>query len=285
MANETFQYFRDSNGQLWSISVNPDGSLTTTEVSTGTPTPGGGTPIGTLTAGDILDACIRDAQILSTNRVALMDYLNRVIHRVLRESQWIFLKSQPQQFTTVPGVQSYYIGLGPVPDGVTDTGLLLGDVQNILIDEVFDVTNKRQIFPDSPSLVYTALLADPPKTFQYDITNSGVFNILPVGANAKPAVIQFRYMKTRNKVSQPTDILQIPNDYQDLLIAGVNMFFTMYMDHDPSYAKSSLWAGLFKEGIRSMRKEMNLNFRNTDFISPDSATQATPFRIDFPIFS
>jgi hypothetical protein len=285
MSTTTFQYFRDASGQLWSISVNPDGSLTTTEVNTGSPSPGGGTPIGTLVAGDILDACIRDAQILSNNRVALMDYLNRVIHRVLRESQWIFLKSQPQQFDTIPGVTSYYIGLGPVPNFCTDTGLLLGDVQNILVDEVFDITNKRQLMPDSPSLIYTSLLDDPPKTFQYDNTWSGVLNILPVGANAQPSTIQFRYMKTRNKVSQPTDILQIPNDYQDLLIAGVNMYFTMYMDHDPSYAKTTMWSNLFKDGIRSMRKELNLNFRATDFISPDTVTQGQPYRIDFPLFS
>lgn len=273
MATPTFQYFRDSSNQLWSISVNPDGSLTTTEVTSGTPSPGGGTPIGDLVAGDILCAVKRDAQLLTTNNVALLDYLDRICQRILRETQWIFLKSQPQQFTTTPGQEIYYIGTGPVPDNATDTGLLLGDVQSILTQEVFDLTNKRQLMPDSPKTIATGELYPPPKTFSYDNTWNGVFCVYPVTTDSKPALISFRYMKQRAPITLTTDILQIPDNYRDVVIAGVNWFATAYMDHDAGYSKTAMWKSEFMDGLRQMRKDLNLNFRQTDMVFPDPTTQ------------
>lgn len=414
MATPTFQYFVDNTGVTWAISVNPDGSLTSTVVSTSTTIPGGG--FYNTQAGDIINAVIQDAQVLTTNRTALLDYVNRVHQRVLRESQWQFLLSENQRFITQPGATKYWIGNGNAPAGTVNTGLQLANIWSVPNDMVYDGSNWRQLQPDSkrvltsPAYSYqdTSPRYDRPRSFLYEITNPGVLGIFPapdnqniyqpvpvapivtstaagslpnrtyyvsasfvdtqgnegttatqpatifipagyvlnaaqptaevssaasvsyskwniyVGTsptnltkqNASPLsatfveptsglisgsavpqtstleplfgyVIEFRYYEQRLVIHSITDVLQVPDMYADVIIAGVNWFCSMYTSNDSreiNQARAAAWKAEFMDGIRQIRKDLNVNFRKTDFISPDSASQYSYGNVlDWPV--
>ena len=68
-------------------------------------------------AQDVVNAVIQDSQNQTTNRTALYDYVDRIHQRILRESQWRFLLSDPQTFVTMPGVSSYTLVSGTPPAG------------------------------------------------------------------------------------------------------------------------------------------------------------------------
>ncbi len=89
-------------------------------------------------------------------------------------------------------------------------------------------------------------------------------------------VIQFRYYRKRNPIVNPTDVLQIPYMYKDIVIAGVNYLANLYMNRNdgvqPS-AKSSIWKRDFEQGLAQIRRDLRINYRKTDFISPDPASQ------------
>lgn len=414
MATPTLEYFVDNTGVTWSIQVNPDGSLTTTVVSTSTTIP----PVGfyNTQAGDIVNAVIQDAQVLTTNRTAMLDYVNRVHQRILRESQWQFLLSENQRFITQPGATKYWIGNGNPPAGAVQTGLQLNNVWAVPNDHVFDGTNWRKLQPDSKTVLTSPAYSyqdttpryDVPRSFLYEITNPGVLSIFPAPDNqniyqpvplppicvavsggslpgrtyyvkasfvdsqgnegttstqptviyvpanfllsaAQPTpevssaamvnynqwniyvgtsptnltkqnasaltttfteptsglvngasiprtsnleplfgyVIEFRYYQQRLIIQGLADILQIPDMYKDVVIAGVNWFCSMYTSNDGreiNQARAAAWKAEFMDGIRQIRKDLNINFRKTDYVSPDSASQyAYGNVLDWPI--
>lgn len=96
-------------------------------------------PDYTLVASDIITSMTTEGQTATTNRSVLLDYLNRVHQRILRESQWAFLKSDRQYFLTVPGAQNYWVGdVTQKPLRSVETGLNLVDFDNLLLDTVED---------------------------------------------------------------------------------------------------------------------------------------------------
>jgi len=414
MSNPSFEYFIDNLGQSWSINVNPDGTLTTTLVSSSTTGPSGG--FYTTQAGNIIDACIQDSQRMTTNRDAMLDWVNRVQQRILRESQWQFLLSETQRYITQPGALKYWIGNGNAPAGTVDTGLQLNDVWSIPNDRVFDGSNWRQLQPDekkvlnSPAYSYqdTSPRYDRPRSFLYEITNPGVMGIFPAPDNqniykpvplpphatliaggslpnrtyylgatfvdsegnegtlstqptivfipagyllvaAQPLpevssaakvnynqwnlyvssvsptnmlkqnsvpltgtfteptsgliggvlapgssnlsplygyVIEFRYYKQRQIIRTVADILQIPDIYKDVVISGVNSFVSMYTGASKGeldMERAAMWKTEFLQGIVQIRRDLNVNFRKTDFITPDSTSQYQyGNRLDYP---
>jgi hypothetical protein len=56
-------------------------------------------------------------------------------------------------------------------------------------------------------------------------------------------------------------------------VAGVNYFASLYTNKGNDMDRAGIWKQEFLDGIRQIRKDLNLNFRSTDFIGPDIATQ------------
>lgn len=98
---------------------------------------------------------------------------------------------------------------------------------------------------------------------------------LPTSADMEPLrgyVIEFRYYKQHTQVTGTGDTLFIPNDFSDVVVAGVNWMACKYLkgeyDEDVPY-----WYGLFKEGLVRMSQNENPWPAPGDFISPDMAAK------------
>lgn len=353
-----------------------------------------------MTADEIIGSVIQDAQSGTTNRATLLDYVDRVQQRILRDTQWVFLRSAPKKFITQPGAQTYFIGSGTTPAGAVNTGLNLTDVWSIWLESVFNKTTNMQLLADSSSILNTLSNKNTsvglPRSFTYDFNNpnsitltpapdvnnsyqpvprapicttaaggtlpsrtyyvgatyvdsagnEGTLSVLPVviyvpadslvtaasplaeiasaltvsysswncyigtspesltKQNAAPIaidtaftepptgliagttapqtssltplrgyVIEFRYYQQRTAITQATQTLQVPDNYRDVVIAGVNFFVSLYTNRGDDMDRAGVWKQEFLDGIRQIRKDLNLNFRNTDFIGPDRATQ------------
>lgn len=114
-----------------------------------------------------------------------------------------------------------------------------------------------------------------PTTF----STSTVYTLPPTTTTIQPLnayVIQFRYYKTRNQIVNPTDVLQIPYAYKDIVIAGVNYLASLYMDErenrEPS-AKTVVWKNDFEEGLKQIRRDLRVSYRKVDFVRPDAVSQ------------
>lgn len=113
----------------------------------------------TTTAASIIQSVINDGQVQTTNRSLLLDYVNRVQQKILRETQWLFLRSDPVRFITEPGVTDYWVG--PSGGGVSsamDTGLNLQDLDSIRGDEVYDLSNRKHLSFDTETRMATSQL-------------------------------------------------------------------------------------------------------------------------------
>ena len=131
--SQTFQYLVDSSSVVWQISVNTDGSIQQTSVGS---LPSGSSAQATKTVNDVINAVSQDVrQVLGTtggDQGILIDYVNRISLKLLRQSNWYFLLSTPQRFMTRIGVNDYWVGTtGTAPVGAFDTGLNLSDVRTI----------------------------------------------------------------------------------------------------------------------------------------------------------
>lgn len=141
----------------------------------------------TIQASTIIDSVIQDGQVQTTNRTALLDYVNRVSLRILRESQWAFLKSQPQKFITDVGVTRYWVGSGPPPAGCVDTGLQLSNLSTIVPESVYDLSNNHQLAEVSPSILNRASLRfqdgsfriDRPRNYWFEFDSGGLLTLVP----------------------------------------------------------------------------------------------------------
>jgi len=144
--------------------------------------------MATIQAQDVVNAVIQDSQNQTTNRPALYDYVDRVHQRILRESQWRFLLSDPQTFVTMPGVSSYTLVNGTAPAGSFATNLALSDFANIAPGSVYNLTTFTKIEEDSDnqtSLNYIinrdgSLRYGPPRTYANRISSPGTIDLKPV---------------------------------------------------------------------------------------------------------
>jgi hypothetical protein len=141
----------------------------------------------TTTVEDVINSSIVDSQNQTTNRTALLSYVERVSLRMLRESQWIFLRSKPTQFITQPSASHYWIGSGATPAGCVNTGLGITNLGSIIPDAVYDQSNSRKLTQDSqtvlrgPGLRYQdgTFRPDRPRSYHYDYNNPGTLSLYP----------------------------------------------------------------------------------------------------------
>lgn len=85
-------------------------------------------------------------------------------------------------------------------------------------------------------------------------------------------LIEFRYFKKRTQLSSVGQTIQIPDDFFDVVVAGVNELAYRYLQ---KFDAAMLWKGTFQDGIREMIRDKHLLPEpSSDFLRPDEA--ATP---------
>lgn len=82
-------------------------------------------------------------------------------------------------------------------------------------------------------------------------------------------VIEFQYYKLRVPITTLGQVLQIPDDYSDIVKAGVNAFAFSYLTR-PTEAQK--WYALYREGIGQVIRDINNMIRGGDYIAPDPAS-------------
>jgi hypothetical protein len=258
----------DANGQVWEITVNIDGSLQVTQAS-GDATL---TDSTTTTAATIIAKASQDARKLvdnSADATLLVDYVDRIHKELLRLSRFRWLLSGVQQFSTADGVTDYWIGpTADLPGGMTDTGLNLSDVYTIKRGTVFDRTNYQQLFPtgEAPLGSFFEQSAKP-RLWRNDVSTPGVVNIYPVPNGVY--TVEFRYFKTHNPITLTTDVLQVPDQYTDIVVAGVNELVALYLKQS---TEAAYWHAYYESGKKQIIRDMNLFPRGPEFVRPDSSS-------------
>jgi hypothetical protein len=87
-------------------------------------------------------------------------------------------------------------------------------------------------------------------------------------------VIAFRYQMERQRITDASQMLQVPYQYFDVVLAGVNYYASLYTAKAEDLSvKVAVWKKEFLDGLKQIRRDLRINFRNTDVILPDSATQ------------
>jgi hypothetical protein len=80
-------------------------------------------------------------------------------------------------------------------------------------------------------------------------------------------IIEFRYYKQREQVTNLNQHLLIPIDYKDVVIAGVNALGYVYLK---MYQDAQFWRGEYIEGQRGMIRDKNQFPKSgSDFLQPD----------------
>jgi hypothetical protein len=91
-------------------------------------------------------------------------------------------------------------------------------------------------------------------------TNS---TIAPMGGY----LIEFRYFKKRTQLSSLGQTIQIPDDFFDVVVAGVNWLAYSYLKRQDD---AMMWRATFNEGLREMIRDKNLIPNATsDYMRPD----------------
>ena len=97
-------------------------------------------------------------------------------------------------------------------------------------------------------------------------TPPGVNSVAPIAGY----IIEFRYLKQRAQITTTSQILQIPDDYKDVVISGVNAHAYRYLLRPQ---ESQEWFALYRNGITEIVRDINyLQRSGTDYIKPDAAT-------------
>ena len=102
------------------------------------------------------------------------------------------------------------------------------------------------------------------------LTTTGVASPLTNNlTNMDGYLITFRYYRQRQIVTDPSAILQIPDVYKDIIVAGVNWLAYRYLR---LMQDSQMWQMEFMDGLRQMIKDRNLIPKENDFMQPDGAS-------------
>lgn len=83
-------------------------------------------------------------------------------------------------------------------------------------------------------------------------------------------IIEFRYYRQRTQITLASQVLQIPDDYKDIVISGVLARTLSYLIR-PQEAQQ--FFALYREGLTEIVRDINFNTRGgADYITPDAAS-------------
>lgn len=100
------------------------------------------------------------------------------------------------------------------------------------------------------------------------LTTSGA--AVPTSFNLEPLrgyVIEFRYYRRHAVVDDTSDVLFVPDEYRDVVVAGVNWLAAQYLARGEAVG---FWADVFKAGIARMVQNENPWPGGVRYIKPDS---------------
>lgn len=92
--------------------------------------------------------------------------------------------------------------------------------------------------------------------------NLGTNNLALLGGY----VIEFRYFKVRQQLTTAAQILQVPDDYKDIVCAGVNWLAYKYLKKED---EAQIWMQVYSRGMTEMIRDKNLFPRDGEFIHGD----------------
>lgn len=90
---------------------------------------------------------------------------------------------------------------------------------------------------------------------------------LPTTNNIEPLrgyVIEFRYFKKRKEITDSTLVLQVPDDYKDIFVAGVNALVYQFLKRS---GEAKDWYQIYQIGMRDIIRDSNLA-PSIDFMRP-----------------
>lgn len=82
-------------------------------------------------------------------------------------------------------------------------------------------------------------------------------------------VIEFQYYKRRLPLNVLSATLQVPDDYFDVVVAGVTAKTFKYLTRPTEYADEM---NRYRAGVQAMIKDVNLYLAQPDYINPDSVS-------------
>jgi hypothetical protein len=114
----------------------------------------------------------------------------------------------------------------------------------------------------------TAAYQEPPTGF----VNAGL--AFPTANLVEPMggyLIEFRFFQGNPQVTALSNILLIPSDYFDILVAGVNYFTAQFLKDESAQA---YWQQEYQSGITGMIRDKNLFPKGPEYMSPDPSSQS-----------
>jgi hypothetical protein len=144
-----------------------------------------------------------------------------------------------------------------IPFGANSSGILYNQY-NVYIGTVEGGETKQNVTPIAIGTDWTEPTSGLITTGAPPPTN-------PTVAELEGYIIEFRYYKARTVLTAASQILQIPDDYFDVVVQGVQyLAFKLLGKEKEAQASQSA----YREGLTEMVWDKNL-FPNTDFIRPD----------------
>ena len=111
------------------------------------------------------------------------------------------------------------------------------------------------------------------------LTTSGAS--VPTSSTLEPLrgyLIEFRYFKKHTTLTAVGDTLLIPNDFRDVVVAGVNMLGWRYisMTHPEKAVQMQMWQQDFQAGLARMVQAQN-RWGGKKFMRPDPGSFVNPY--------
>ena len=89
-------------------------------------------------------------------------------------------------------------------------------------------------------------------------------NVQPLGGY----VIEFRYFRQRIQLTSASQVIQIPDDYKHVVIAGVNALAFMYLTRPQEALR---WYSLYQDGLTKIIRDINFMARGPGYFQVDAA--------------
>lgn len=90
-------------------------------------------------------------------------------------------------------------------------------------------------------------------------------NVMPINGY----IIEFRYFQQRAQITDSSQVLQIPDDYKDVLIAGVDAMTFHYLTR-PQEAMAKYQ--IYRDGLSQIIRDLNFITKGGDYIVVDGAS-------------
>ena len=82
-------------------------------------------------------------------------------------------------------------------------------------------------------------------------------------------LIEFRYFRQIAQITSAGQILQIPDDYKHVFIAGVNSLAFQYLFRGQ---EAQMWEARYQQGMAKIVRDLNFMSKVGDYISPDASS-------------